>query len=242
MFYIKLSTNEVTEKMNSRKFRHELKYYLNTADYLIIKNRLSTIAGPDEHTDSSGSYRIRSLYFETPDDKALLEKLYGVNEREKFRIRYYNNDTSFIRLEKKTKINNLTNKISAPITKDECEKLIAGDTEWMRESKNGLILELYAKMKYELLRPKTLVDYMREPFVYRPGNVRVTFDTKISTGVNSTDMFNAKTTMIKTHGEPVIIMEVKYDNYLPSIIRSMVQVQNRRVTAFSKYAVARVFG
>ncbi len=228
--------------MKTRTFRHELKYYLNTADYLIIKNRLSTIAGPDEHTDGNGAYRIRSLYFETPDDKALLEKLYGVNEREKFRIRYYNNDTSFIRLEKKTKINNLTNKISAPITKGECEKLIAGDTEWMRESKNGLILELYAKMKYELLRPKTLVDYMREPFVYRPGNVRVTFDTKISTGVNSTDMFNAKTPMIKTHGEPVIIMEVKYDNYLPEIIRSMVQVQNRRVTAFSKYAVARVFG
>lgn len=228
--------------MKQRKFRHELKYYLNTADYLIIKNRLSAIAGPDEHTDANGSYRIRSLYFETPDDKALLEKLYGVNEREKFRIRYYNNDTSFIHLEKKTKINNLTNKIAASVTKDECEKLIAGDTEWMRESKNGLLLELYAKMKYELLRPKTLVDYMREPFVYRSGNVRVTFDTKISTGVNSTDMFNAKTPMIKTHGEPVIIMEVKYDNYLPEIIRSMVQVQNRRVTAFSKYAVARVFG
>ena len=154
--------------MKPRTLRHELKYYLNKADYLIIKNRLSTIAGPDEHTDFNGSYRIRSLYFETPDDKALLEKLYGVNEREKFRIRYYNNDTSFIRLEKKTKINNLTNKISAPITKDECEKLIAGDTEWMRESKNALILEQYAKMKYELLRPKTLVDYMREPFVYPP--------------------------------------------------------------------------
>ena len=228
--------------MKPRKFRHELKYYLNLADYLIIKNRLSTIAGPDEHADGNGSYMIRSLYFETPDDKALLEKLYGVNEREKFRIRYYNNDTSFIRLEKKTKINNLTNKISAPITQEECEKLIAGDTEWMKNSKNGLILELYAKMKYELLRPKTIVDYIREPFVYRPGNVRVTFDTKISTGVNSTDMFNAKTPMIKTYGEPVIIMEVKYDNYLPTIIRSMVQVQNRRVTAFSKYAAARVFG
>ncbi len=228
--------------MKQRTFRHELKYYLNLADYLIIKKRLSTIAGPDEHTGENGSYRIRSLYFETPDDKALLEKLYGINEREKFRIRYYNEDTSFIRLEKKTKINNLTNKISAPITKEECEKLIAGDTEWMKESENGLLIELYAKMKYELLRPKTLVDYMREPFVYRPGNVRVTFDTKISTGVNSTDMFNAKTPMIKTHGEPVIIMEVKYDNYLPAIIRSMVQVQNRRVTAFSKYAAARVFG
>ena len=88
LIYINLSINEVTEKMNPRKFRHELKYYLNTADYLIIKNRLSTIAGPDEHTDSKGSYRIRSLYFETPDDKALLEKLYGVNEREKFRSWY----------------------------------------------------------------------------------------------------------------------------------------------------------
>ncbi len=223
-------------------FRHELKYYLNTADYLIIKNRLSEIVGSDEHAGRNGSYKIRSLYFETPDDKVLREKLYGVNEREKFRIRYYNEDTSYIRLEKKMKINNLTCKISVPITKSECEKLLAGDRKWMRDSKEGLILELYAKMKYQLLHPKTLVDYIREPFVYAPGNVRVTFDTKISTGVNSTDLFNFKTPMVKAHGSPVIIMEVKYDHYLPTIIQSMVQVQNRRVTAFSKYADARVFG
>ena len=223
-------------------FRHELKYYLNMTDYLVIKNRLSEIVGSDEHAGRNGSYKIRSLYFETPDDKALQEKLYGVSKREKFRIRYYNCDTSYIRLEKKMKINNLTCKVSAPITKDECEKLLAGDTTWMRDSKDELVLELYAKMKYQLLRPKTLVDYMREPFVYAPGNVRVTFDTKISTGVNSTDLFNFKTPMVKAHGSPVIIMEVKYDHYLPTIIQSMVQVQNRRVTAFSKYADARVFG
>lgn len=228
--------------MNPEKFRHENKYYLNLADYLTIKARLTQIADRDSHADANGLYRIRSLYFETPDDKALNEKLFGIREREKFRIRLYNNDDSFIRLEKKTKINTLSSKISCHVTKEECEKIIAGDIEWMRDSKRALLLELYTKIKYQQLRPKTIVDYDRECFIYKPGNVRVTLDTQISTGVSSTDLFNKNTPMIKAHGTPVMIMEVKFDNFLPTIIREMVQLPNRRVTAFSKYAVARIFG
>ncbi|MDO5844254.1 MAG: polyphosphate polymerase domain-containing protein [Methanocorpusculum sp.] len=228
--------------MKPEKFRHENKYYLNLADYLTVKSRLTQIAEIDNHADEHGLYKIRSLYFETPDDKALNEKLFGIKEREKFRIRLYNNYESFIRLEKKTKINTLSSKISCFVTKEECEKIISGDIEWMRESKRALLLELYTKMKYQQLRTKTIVDYDRECFIYRPGNVRVTLDTNISTGISSTDMFNKNTPMIKTHGTPVIIMEVKFDNYLPTLIREMVQLPNRRVTAFSKYAVARIFG
>ncbi len=216
-----------------QKFRHELKYFLNMADYLTIKSRLSPVSSFDEHAGGNGKYRIRSLYFETPDDKALTEKLYGIIEREKFRIRFYNGDSSFIRMEKKLKINTLTSKISCPVTKEEAEKIIRGDIEWMRDSGRALLLELYAKMKYEQLRPRTIVDYDRECFVYAPGNVRVTLDTGISTGVLATDMFNPATPTIHTSASPTIIMEVKYDNYLPSLIRCMVQMPNRRVTAFS---------
>lgn len=85
------------------------------------------------------------------------------------------------------------------------------------------------------------MDYTRESFVYAPGNVRVTLDTGIRTGISSTDLFS-DTPVVKTNSEPVIIMEVKYDAFLPYIIQSLIQLPNRRVTAFSKYAVARVFG
>lgn len=224
------------------KFRHELKYSINMADYLVIRGRLKHIAELDSHADENGTYKIRSLYFETPTDKILNEKLYGIPEREKFRLRFYGNDTSFIRLEKKTKIANATNKISCPISKEEVERILSGDYNWMVDSERALISELYAKMQYLQLRPKTIVEYERECYIYEAGNVRVTFDLNVSTGINSTDFLNPNVPLIKALGVPVIVMEVKYDEYLPSVIKGMVQVTNRRASAFSKYAVARMFG
>lgn len=223
------------------KFRHELKYYLNTADYYTIRSRLMQICAFDSHADEEGKYLIRSLYFETPTDTALQEKLTGIMEREKFRIRFYNHDASFIRLEKKMKINSMTSKLSCPIIRTEVDRILAGDLEWMKTSERALLIELYAKMQYQQLRPKTIVDYTRECFIYAPGNVRVTLDTDIRTGISSTDLFS-ETPVIKTNREPVIIMEVKYDSFLPQVIKCLLQMPNRRVTAFSKYAVARIFG
>lgn len=223
------------------KFRHELKYYLNKADYLTIRSRLMQICAFDSHADADGRYHIRSLYFETPTDTALLEKLTGIMEREKFRIRFYNHDASFIRLEKKMKINTMTSKLSCPISRAEAERILSGDIEWMKKSERALLIELYAKMQYQQLRPKTLVDYSRECFIYSPGNVRITLDTDIRTGISSTSLFS-ETPGIKTNSEPEIIMEVKYDHFLPYVIRCLIQLPNRRVTAYSKYAVARIFG
>lgn len=224
------------------KFRNEQKHYINMADYLAMRQRLRVIAKPDSNAGQEGQYRIRSLYFETPDDKALREKLSGINEREKFRIRYYNDDTSYIKLEKKIKVNGLGSKLSARITKEECIKIVEGDLEWMADSKEALILELYAKMKFQQLKPKTIVDYIREPFVYKPGNVRVTIDSHIETGIHSKDLFNQNLPTIKVNAENIIILEIKFDEFLPTIIKDIVQTKNRKSTAFSKYAVSRMYG
>lgn len=223
-------------------FRHEFKHYINLADAMIIKNNLRLIARSDTNAGPDGKYRIRSLYFETPDDKILREKLEGINSREKFRIRYYNDDTNFIKLEKKTKINGFGNKISAPITKEECEKLLIGEIEWMRNSGDALIIELYVKMKFQQLKPKTIVDYYREPFVYKPGNVRITIDSQIETGINSKDFFSLNLPTVRINAESIIILEVKYDAFLPNVIRDLIQVKNRKATAFSKYAMCRIYG
>ena len=195
----------------------------------------------DSHTDENGEYKIRSLYFDNLYDKALLEKLNGVNNREKFRIRYYNDDFSKISLEKKSKINGLCNKVSAPLTKEECEKILDGDLAWMLESPYDLVKELYVKMKTQLLKPKVIVDYMREPFVYEQGNVRITLDRDIRTGLYVTDLFDLDAPTIIA-GEPVIILEVKYDEYLPGFIRDIVDLKNKQATAYSKYGVCRIFG
>ena len=222
-------------------YRNEIKHVISFGDKAAICANMRAIATPDEHAGEHGMYRIRSLYFDSPDNRALREKIDGVNEREKFRIRYYNDDLSFIRLEKKVKRNGLGYKVSAPITVEEAQKIVDGDLDWMLHSGQGLIVELYSKMKSQQLRPRTIVDYDRTPFIYPPGNVRVTVDENIRTGVNSTDFLNPNCIMIPA-GEPVIILEVKWDEYLPTIIKRAVQVSNCRAGAFSKYQVCRIYG
>ena len=174
-------------------------------------------------------------------DKALREKIDGVDRREKFRIRYYNNDTSFINLEKKSKVNGLETKYSAQITRTEAQRIVNGDYEFLRDLRQPLLQEFYCKIRNQGLKPRTIVDYTREPFIYEPGNVRVTFDYNIRTGLMCTDFLNPNCVTIPA-GDPIVIMEVKWDEFLPSIIRSAVQMPGRRVTAFSKYAQCRIYG
>lgn len=219
------------------KFRHEYKHQINLADIYGLRTRLNAVAKHDPNADKDGTYFIKSLYFDNYADKALREKLDGVNKREKFRIRYYGTDISFIKLEKKSKINGLCSKESCVITAEQCQKIIDGDFEFLLHSEQELMRELYAKMKYQLLRPKCVVAYSRECFVYPPGNVRITLDTNISGSNNIKEFLNPNLRFLRLFQNT--ILEVKWDEYLPQIIRDCVQVKSRRSTAFSKYAAVR---
>ena len=156
-------------------YRHELKYPIAYADYLAIRQRLRPVMRPDGHAGADGRYVIRSIYFDNAEDKALREKINGVQKREKFRIRYYNDDLSYITLEKKIKHNNLCRKIGAELTESECRAVLEGRTDWMMRHPSELVRELYCKMGSWQLRPRVLVSYTREPYVYEAGNVTRTF-------------------------------------------------------------------
>lgn len=221
------------------EYRHEVKHVINASDRIAIRQRLRHVARVDTHA-VDGKYYIRSLYFDTISDKALREKINGVSRREKFRIRYYNQDTSMIHLEKKSKIGGLGNKQSALLSKEEVQKIIEGDYTWMLECDRPLVQELYAKMMSQGLRPKTIVDYVREPFVFGPGNVRVTLDYDICTGLSCLDFLNPNIPMVGVKESP-IIMEVKWDHYLPDSIRDAIQLSNVREGAYSKYAACRMY-
>jgi hypothetical protein len=198
------------------------------------------VASPDPHA-VDGKYLIRSLYFDNPADRALREKLDGVSRREKFRIRCYDRNTDVIHLEKKSKLGGLGSKQSACLTAEEAQAIVDGQIDWMMDSDRPLVWELYSKMRTQGLRPKTIVDYTREPFVYAPGNVRVTFDYNIRTGLSCTDFLNPNCVTIPA-GDAPIILEVKWDAYLPDVIRDAVQLTGRRTSAFSKYAQCRIYG
>ena len=222
------------------KPRHEWKHEITAADRLILSARLDAVARRDSH-GQNGRYEIRSLYFDDSRDTALREKIDGVSRREKFRIRYYDGDTSFICLEKKLKQNGLCGKRSVLLSVQEVQLLLDGDLSWMPDSGRPLIQELFWKMNVNGLRPRTIVDYTRDAYVYPAGNVRITLDYNIRTGLGSTDFLNSGSVTIPA-GDALSILEVKWDEYLPDLMRDAVQLPGRHTSAFSKYAACRIYG
>lgn len=204
---------------------------------------LRTIMQPDPHADQDGQYLITSLYFDNCFDKALREKRDGLNQREKFRLRYYGSAPEKIFLEKKQKHAGLCLKSAAPLTLAECELLLAGQRDWMlAQSERPLLAELAFKAQTQLLRPRTVVRYSRVPFIYAPGNVRVTFDCNLCTGL-SADAFldDAALALCSRPLQGGIILELKYDEFLPDVIRAALQPYCGTLQAFSKYAQCRGF-
>ncbi len=227
--------------MSSQEYRHEYKFLINEADAAALRSRLTAFMRRDAfHTESGGRYTVRSLYFDNASDQALREKLDGVDEREKFRIRCYDEDTSFIRLEKKGKKHGLCRKTSAPMTREEIEALIAGDTAFLRAASHPLLNELAFKMTTLQLRPRALVIYDREAYTYPAGNVRVTFDSRVRSGLNEIDLFNYKLPLVRVLPAPYTILEVKFDEYLPDTIRTLCHLDARVPCACSKYALCRL--
>ena len=225
------------------KYRHELKYSISLADRMALVQRLRPLMQRDPHTDETGRYTIRSVYFDNYKDKALREKRNGVQTREKFRIRYYNDDLSFITLEKKLKHNDLCMKVDAPLTAEDYRRILQAPGPWMLEHPDGLVRELYCKMKTQQHRPRVLVSYVREPYIYESGNVRVTFDSHIRTSLFQRDFSDGAISDICATDTPGdIILEVKFDAFLPEIIRCLLQSEELRQQAFSKYGSCRRFG
>ena len=222
--------------MKTGKWRHELKYNINMAEYFGLRSCLDGIMERDEYS-VGGAYSVESIYFDNFRDRALKEKIFGVNEREKFRIRLYNGDLSFIRLEKKQKKDGMCKKVSTRINEDVMNAMLDGTLPLLSDD---LLREFYVKKNVDLLMPKTIVRYRREAFTYGPGNVRVTFDSDIRTGMYSCDF------PMTDDGMPAavpgfIVLEIKYDEFLPDAVRDAVQAGYPRVQAFSKYAACREF-
>jgi hypothetical protein len=224
------------------KYRHEYKHYINTADYYTLRPALSAAMQGDPHAGANGEYGIRSLYFDDYNDAALSDKIAGINRREKYRIRFYDGDTGFIKLEKKIKQCNLCLKYDGELTMKECAKIFRGDISWLKESGSPLMNDFYVAMRSGLLKPKTIVEYTREPYIFTGGNVRVTFDKSVKTGLFSTDFFNPALPLVETLGGGVMIMEVKFDEFLPDFVRGLIQTNERRSSALSKYALCRMYG
>lgn len=226
--------------------RHEYKLLINQGDRQVIRGRLKALGLADPNAPR-GEYLVRSLYFDDLRDTALRQKLDGVDGRDKFRIRYYDGDPSFIRLEKKSKRGGLCSKRGAALSRAQAEAVLRGEAAFLMEMGDPLLAEFYSRLRAGL-KPVVVVDYLREPFVYAPGNVRVTIDRDIRTGLYARNLFAPGFTTVPAESPAQrqavqdVVLEIKYGAFLPDVIRQAVQVGPRPVTAFSKYAQCRRFG
>ena len=217
------------------RLRHEEKHQVNLREALVLSRRLEKLFPRDPHAGPEGSYQVVSLYYDDPYDTALRQKLDGVNRREKFRLRYYGKEPAFFKLEKKYKVKGLCGKGSCRLSREEGERLLRGDFAFLLEKEEPLAQEFYAKLRRGLA-PKTVVRYTREAFLYAPGNVRVTLDGDIRAGAPERFLIPQK--LLPALGG-LAVVEVKYDAFLPEIVKLAAQVPNRQGTACSKYALCR---
>lgn len=217
------------------RLRHEEKHQVNLREALVLSQRLEKLFPRDPHAGPEGSYQVVSLYYDDPYDTALRQKLDGVDRREKFRLRYYGKEPAFFKLEKKYKVKGLCGKGSCRLSREEGERLLREDFAFLLEKEEPLAREFYAKLRRGLAS-KTVVRYTREAFLYAPGNVRVTLDGDIRAGAPERFLIPQK--LLPALGG-LAVVEVKYDAFLPEIVKLAVQVPNRQGTACSKYALCR---
>ena len=202
----------------------------------LLRLRMSPFLYLDPHADEGG-YMIRSLYFDDYWNSAYEEKEAGILMRKKYRIRIYNYSDRSIKLERKKKHGSYIFKESAPLTREEVEKILAGDYEFLLKSQYPLCREFYVECVSNMMRPRTIVDYDREPWIMDEGTVRVTFDRDVRAAIGSFDIFDPDLPTIPVIDPKKMIFEVKYTEYLPKIVQSVLSGK-ADMMAVSKYVLA----
>lgn len=218
--------------------RQEKKFLIDPVTAVKLRRRLGAIMQEDEHNGSCG-YRIRSLYFDTLHDRDFVEKLFGTDPRRKVRLRLYDPAGDFALLECKQKQGENQLKRSMPLNRSESMRLIEGDAEWMLRRPEPFAAEMYAFIKINGYRPKSIVEYRRQAFVAKENRIRITFDTDVRSTETNVNVFDKH---LCTH--PVldpfnVILEVKYNGFLLSYIKDEINSVSKRPISVSKYCLGR---
>jgi hypothetical protein len=219
--------------------RHELKYDIDTLQHQVLQKKLRTVLKPDPNMGSNKCYNIRNLYFDDIKDTALQEKQAGVPNRKKYRIRIYNHSDTVIKFERKSKISQYIFKESTRITRREADQIITGDFSFLAKTEDRLLREFYSETRCKLMRPVVIVEYDREAYFHPVGNVRITFDTDLRTGLGPTSFFDNDICTMGIICQQGVILEVKYNEVLPQYICGLFPNTIRPRTAIGKFILCR---
>ena len=225
---------------NIKKYRNEWKYSLTNQELSLLKSRISEVMELDSHTPAKGRYIIHSLYFDDYKDTSVYTTDSGLSKRFKWRVRYYDEDLNYIVLERKEKLASRCHKKSCRLTLEEYEKIVTGNiTDLVYETDKKLIKELARDMLLYDYRPKVIIDYERIAYVEEITNVRITFDMKISASYDLEHFIDGDYTRFYINPSGINVLEVKFDEILPSYIRKIVESYGFKQTSFSKYYYGR---
>ena len=221
--------------------RHELKYFIAAADAPGLMDRLGKVLRIDPNAGVHDEYTVRSLYFDDFNDSAYNDKMDGVAQRDKYRIRIYKLSDREIFLERKRKQGDLIRKDSAAITRRLAEQLIGGDPTGLHRADNPLLKDMFVQMRLRGMRPRVVVDYERVAYLHPVERVRVTFDKKVRSGLTGRDLFDPGLAMLPVLMPGRMVLEVKYDRYLPDFIAALLSSVSAERSAISKYTLCRQY-
>lgn len=226
-------------KDNGKKkeaFRNEWKYLISTSEHAALRSRMAPVFRLDPHAQNGG-YRIRSLYFDDYQHSAYVEKECGVLMRKKYRIRIYDFRDNFIKLERKKKFGSYIYKEDAPLTRQEVAQILAGEYDFLLKSPYPLCREFYVECVSNVMRPRVIVDYDREPWILDAGTVRITFDMDVRAAVGGYDIFDSTLPALPALEPGKLVMEVKFTEFLPQIVRDMLPPAGSEFAAVSKFVL-----
>lgn len=221
--------------------RREEKYPMRLLEALQYQNRFSALLARDSYSHG-GSYMVRSLYFDTADDKDYFDKITEQNLRRKIRLRIYSPDDRVAKLELKQKENVYQRKRSLTISRAEAEELIAGNYSVLLSHSEPFAAEMFAIMSKEVYRPKVIVEYQRTAFMAKENNIRLTFDSQIRATESSVDLFSPTLPLYPVAEADKVIFEVKYDRFMLGYVSDIISTIDRRSITSSKYCLARSIG
>ncbi len=226
------------QQINSRS---EIKYIISERQYQVLINRIEIIVPEDKNSAGSLGYQVRSVYFDSYKDKSLNEKDEGFAARTKYRIRIYDLDCDEAKIEVKNKINERVTKQTQIISKEHAQKLLGGEYDFLINSENPLLQQIYTKFVIGNYRPKLLIEYQRRAFFDEASNVRITFDHNIRINKSNFDLFGKNTHLIKIVPQNLRVLEIKYDRIIPEHIKRALQIDRFEKTSFSKYLTGRKY-
>lgn len=219
--------------------RRELKYYISYKEYLVLSDLLKKVLRQDKHNKDGHGYFVRSLYFDNLYDRSFEDKMAGIEERSKYRLRLYAH-TQLLKFEIKSRHNDLITKESAVVSREDAEEIQKCNYEAMLKYGNKVLNKAYAEFKKSSYRPVVLVDYLREAFVFDTNEIRIVFDRFLRSSISQLDIFQSGSVLKPQLKKGIVVMEVKYNYFVPNSIKKLIQIKSFSRSAISKYCTGRL--